>query len=70
MGVRFRSDLTAPVMRTRRPADHGGRARRWNDAVTELTELQTQYAAWLEALPDSLQDGATADALRAACDFT
>jgi hypothetical protein len=59
----------APVMRTRRPADHRGRARRWYDAVTELTELQAQYAAWLEALPDSLQDGATADALRAVCDF-
>ena len=59
----------APLMRTRRPADHRGRARRWHDAVTELTELQAQYAAWLEALPDSLQDGATADALRAVCDF-
>jgi hypothetical protein len=31
--------------------------------------LQAQYAAWLEALPDSLQDGATADALRAVCDI-
>ena len=58
-----------PVMHPRRPADHRGRARRWHDAVTELTELQAQYAAWLEALPDSLQDGATADALRAVCDF-
>ena len=59
----------APVMRTRRPADHRGRARRWYDAVTELTALQAQYAAWLEALPDSLQDGPTADALRAVCGF-
>jgi hypothetical protein len=31
--------------------------------------LQAQYAAGLEALPDSLQDGATAEALRAACDL-
>ncbi len=59
----------APVIRTRRPADHRGRARRWHDAVAELTELQAQYAAWLEALPDSLQDGATAEALRAVCDL-
>ena len=59
----------APVIRTRRPVDHRGRARRWHDAVAELTELQAQYAAWLEALPDSLQDGATADALRAVCDL-
>ncbi len=60
---------SAPVVRTRRPADHRGRARRWHDAVAELTELQAQYAAWLEALPDNLQDGATADALRAVCDL-
>jgi len=59
----------AAVIRTRRPADHRGRARRWHDAVAELTELQAQYAAWLEALPDSLQDGATAEALRAVCDL-
>lgn len=59
----------APVIRTRRPADHRGRARRWHDAAAELTELQAQYAAWLEALPDSLQEGTTADALRAVCDL-
>jgi hypothetical protein len=59
----------APVIRTRRPADQRGRARRWNDAVAELAELQAQYAAWLEALPDSLQDGTTAEALRAVCDL-
>ena len=59
----------APVIRTRRPADRRGRARRWHDAVAELTELQAQYAAWLQALPGSLQDAATADALRAVCDI-
>jgi hypothetical protein len=58
-----------PVIRMRRPADHRGRARRWHDAVAQLMELQTQYAAWLETLPDNLQDGATADALRAVCDL-
>ena len=57
------------VIRTRRPADHRPRARRWHDAVAELAELQAQYAAWLETLPDNLQDGATADALRAVCEF-
>jgi hypothetical protein len=58
-----------PIIRTRRPADHRSRARRWHDAVAELVELQAQYAAWLEALPDNLQDGTTADALRAVCDL-
>ena len=63
------------IIRMHRPADPRiksagrGRARRWRDAVAELTELQAQYVAWLEALPDSLQDGATADALRAVCDL-
>jgi hypothetical protein len=55
----------APVIRTRRPADHRSRARRWNDAVADLTNLQAEYAAWLESLPDNLQDTATAEALRA-----
>jgi hypothetical protein len=58
-----------PVIHMHRPADHRARVRRWHDAVAELTELQAQYATWLEALPDSLQDGATADALRAVCDL-
>jgi hypothetical protein len=35
----------APVIRTRRPADHRSRARRWHDTVAELTELQAQYGA-------------------------
>ena len=34
----------APVIRTRRPADHRSRARRWDDAVAELTKLQAEYA--------------------------
>ena len=58
-----------PVGRTRRPADHRSWAQRWRDAVAELTVLQDQYAAWLAALPDSLQGGATADALQAICDL-
>lgn len=59
----------APVSRMRRPADHRSRARRWTDAVAELTELQAQYAAWLEALVDSLRDSATAVALQAICEL-
>jgi len=59
----------APVIRTRRPADHRSRARRWHDAVVELTALQAQYMAWLEALPENQQDSATAEALQAICDL-
>ena len=59
----------AAVTRSRHPADHRSRARRWQDAVIELTELQTQYAAWLDGLPANLQDSATALALQAICDI-
>ena len=58
-----------PVTRTRRPSDHRSRAQRWRDAVAELSALQDQYAAWLEALPTGLQDSATAEALQAICEF-
>jgi urease accessory protein UreF len=70
----------APVLRIRRPAeradrwmqhrsasrpDHRGRARRWNDSVATLLELQPYYAAWLDNLPDNLHDSATGEALQA-----
>ena len=54
----------APVVRIRRPADRRSRVQRWNDTVAGLTELQTEYAAWLDALPDNQQDSATAEASR------
>jgi hypothetical protein len=74
----------APVTRTRCPAeradrwmqhrsasrpDHRGRARRRNDHVAGLVEEQVEFMAWLESLPDNLQDSATAEALRAICEF-
>ena len=59
----------APTIRARRPTDHRSRARRWRDAVAELADLQGQYAAWLDALPDNLQDSALADVLQAICDL-
>jgi hypothetical protein len=59
----------APVVRTRRPADHRSRAKRWDDDVAGLVTAQIAYAAWLDSLPDSLQDSATAAALRAICDL-
>ena len=52
-------------MRYRRPTDRRSRAQRWRDAIAELLALQAEYAAWYEALPDSLHDTATAEALQA-----
>ncbi len=59
----------SPAVRIRRPLDHRGRAKRWRDAIAELITLQGQYAAWLEALPENLQDSTTAEALHAICDL-
>jgi hypothetical protein len=59
----------APIIRTRRPADHRSRAKRWDDGVAGLVKAQIEYAAWLDSLPDSLQDSATAEALHAICDL-
>ena len=45
------------------------RPQRWRNAVIELLTLQTEYANWLAALPDSLRDSPTADALEAIVDL-
>ena len=58
-----------PIIRFRRPADHRGRAKRWCATVDELVQLQAEYQAWLDALPEALQGTATAEALRAICDL-
>ena len=57
------------IVRYRRPADRRSRPQRWHDAVAELFALQADYAAWLEALPETLQGTATAEALQAIVDL-
>ena len=59
----------APAVRLHHPTGRRSRARRWHDAVAALTDLQSEYAAWLEALPEALLTTATADALHAICDL-
>ena len=58
-----------PVVHTRQTIDRRSRAQRWRDAAAELTVLQAQYAAWLEALPSGLQESATAETLQAICEL-
>jgi hypothetical protein len=58
-----------PIIRIRGPVDRRSRIQRWNDTIATLTELQAEYGAWLEALPDNQQDGATAEALRTIVEF-
>ena len=67
--ARYRLRHQVPVARTHRAADRRSRPRRWQDAVAELLALQAVYAAWLEALPDTLQGTATADALQVIVDL-
>ncbi len=65
-----RATQTPPIVtRTRRPSDRRSRPQRWREAVDELMALQADYAAWLDALPDSLRDSPTAEALEAIVDL-
>jgi hypothetical protein len=56
-------------LRYRKPVDRRSRVQRWRDAVAELQELQDEYQAWLDTLPQNMEDSATAEALRAICDL-
>ncbi len=69
--ARYRAHHTQSVstLPHRSPADRRSRSQRWRDAVAELLELQLAYQAWLDALPENLEDSATADALRVICEL-
>jgi hypothetical protein len=67
--TRRQAQLPAPVLRYRRPADRRTRPQRWRDAVAELLNLQAEYTAWCDALPDGLRGTATAAALEAIVDL-
>jgi hypothetical protein len=54
-----------PVIQYRRAADRRSRARRWSDPVTVLVALQAEYVAWLDALPKTLHEGDSREALQA-----
>ena len=58
-----------PKVRYRRPADRRTRSQRWYDTVNGLVAVQAEYVAWHDALPDSLRDSATAEALQAIVDL-
>jgi hypothetical protein len=62
--ARRRAQQPPATIRSRRPLDRRSRPQRWHDAVAELLALQADYAAWLAAIPASLQDTATAEALQ------
>lgn len=71
--ARYRARLHAPkpppMISRNALADHRSRAKRWQDTVAALVGLQAEYAAWSDALPDSLRDTATALALQEIVDL-
>jgi hypothetical protein len=58
-----------PVIRVHRTVARRSRVQRWHDTIAGLTDLQEEYAAWLEALPANQRDSALAEALRAIVDL-
>jgi len=69
--VRHAAADPAPPMTSRpsRPVDRRSRPQRWRDAVAELLALQAEYADWGTAMPESLRDSPTAQALEALVDL-
>jgi hypothetical protein len=55
-----------PASPTTRPAP---RPARWAAAVTALLDLQEEYRAWLDSLPESLEASRTAEKLQAIDDL-
>jgi hypothetical protein len=58
-----------PPPRPSRPIRRSSRAQQWHAAVATLVALQAEYAAWLDALPEALRDGATGEALQTIVDL-
>jgi len=57
------------VIKHRKPVDRRRRPRRWDDALAEMLAVQAECAAWFDALPENLREGATAAALQAIIDL-
>jgi hypothetical protein len=51
------------VIEERRPPRQS-RQKRWDDALAVMLAVRAECAAWFEALPESLCDSATAEALQ------
>ena len=63
------ANRTAPTRRLPRPIRQASRPQQWHAAVATLLRLQAEYAAWLDALPESLRDDATGQALQTIVDL-
>ena len=66
---RLKTGQSPDRVRYRRPKDRRSRSRRWSEAVQELVDLQAEYQAWLDSLPENLRSSAVAEQLEAICDL-
>jgi hypothetical protein len=59
----------SPVIARQPRAPRQSRRKRWDDALAVMMTVQAECAAWFEALPESLRDNATAEALQEMIDL-
>ena len=59
----------APQPRRLRSIRRPSRVHQWHAAVATLLALRGEYAAWFDALPETLRNGATGEALQAIVDL-
>lgn len=67
--ARHSTQVPSSKSHTHRPTDRRSRPERWRNAVDELLALQAEYATWLDALPESLRNSPTAEALETIVDL-
>ena len=65
---RLAAEPSLTAVRQPRPPRHS-RRKRWDNALAVMMTVQAECAAWLEALPESLRDSATAEALQEMIDL-
>lgn len=58
-----------PQARYRQAPDRRSRPQRWQAAVRSLLDLQEEYQAWLDNLPDAFQESTLAQKLEAICEL-
>ena len=59
----------SPVIIKQPRPSRQSRGKRWDNALAAMMTVQAECAAWLEALPESLRDSATAAALQEIIDL-
>ena len=66
--ARRQAEQPPATVRQARPSRRS-RSKRWNGALAEIIAIQAECAAWFEALPESLRDSPTAEALQEMIDL-